>query len=786
MNVDTVGDNLALVAVQVLAGESVVDGLHLGDVETEIPVEVALLDEVGVDAGLQTRIPDTGIGIHQHGPVTGGHRNLDILQQVVGNALVVFNGHVETIPEERGVQTDVEDAVALPGQFGTVTVIGDDTQLIVVADGGIAVLPVIVLGGQRTVHAVAGLEFQLADLPAVRPHEVLLGDIVTAGDGPEVAGAVFRREERRVVTAVRSAQQYLGTVSVVRTGDQREDAVGISVTRIPGRVGTVGQVRRLVGTEALGRNGLVAILQVLHFHTGGSAQVVALLAPLLVEVEHRGVGELGTLHVTVGQLAVGRVTGAETAVQVGHSPEAVEVDGSPGGKFQVFREVEGHVAHHVHVQGRTVVLVLVSARNRVVIGVQQVVREEEVVGTVFQERGHDRRDHVGGILRGTVETTARQRAALHRVGHIVVDAPGHELLSGRVQAHTQGVALQLGVDDGTLLVEDLERGVIVDGVAAAPEGETGLGEGRHAGNHLEPVGGRQFVGIFTEEVVIPVTAVCRRNLIFDIELVAGHLLPLVEVLALVGVVGLVGIELLQLADQAVADGQRGGLRFGDRLLQHIVHLAFHPEFGILPAVDQVRLAGHVGETVDRGQADLDLLGLHTFLGGDDHHAIRAAGTVERCGSRILEDRQRSDVGGVQGIERVGCRVVGTGDVGLVPNHAVHHEQRLVGCIHRTETAEDDGTALTGLAGGGRKGTGHVASEGFFQGGNRAVFQFFGGDGHGRTGVGLFGHTAIACDHHLVQGYAFFLHRHIHHGTSLDRDRDRFHAQENKVKRSGLG
>ena len=124
-----------------------------------------------------------------------------------------------------------------------------------------------------------------------------------------------------------------------------------------------------------------------------------------------------------------------------------------------------------------------------------------------------------------------------------------------------------------------------------------------------------------------------------------------------------------------------------------------------------------------------------LLGGDEHHAVGGAGTVQGGGGSVFQDRDRLDVIGVD----VGDR--------SVKRNAVHHIKRGAVRVDGTETADTDAAGGTRLAGcGGELHAGGDTFKGVGGVGHRTDFQLLAVKGSGGSGKVFLVDRTVG-DHH---------------------------------------
>ena len=85
----------------------------------------------------------------------------------------------------------------------------------------------------------------------------------------------------------------------------------------------------------------------------------------------------------------------------------------------------------------------------------------------------------------------------------------------------------------------------------------------------------------------------------------------------------------------------------------------------------------------------------TRLRGDQHHAVRGVGAVDRRGGSVLEHGDAGDVVRVDEVQRIAARRESSPRAGA-QRHTVHHVEGLAEGGHRRGTADADGEAAAGL------------------------------------------------------------------------------------------
>ena len=215
-------------------------------------------------------------------------------------------------------------------------------------------------------------------------------------------------------------------------------------------------------------------------------------------------------------------------------------------------------------------------------------------------------------------------------------------------------------------------------------------------------------------------------------------------------------------------------------------------------VHQVELLGHVDailrelaqiHQVERGALVLPAYGARVFkvglallaaLGGDEHHAVGRARTVDGRGRSVLENLHRFDVVGRQigeGRERADLAVahvqaVGQGRRGRLNRHAVDDVERLgVLGVERGRAANlhlHAGTGLTRV--GHHLHAGSLALQGLVDARAHKVLDVFGRHRHRCAGKTALLHCAVAHHHHVVELGGLGFQRHVDDRTTGHVDR----------------
>ena len=250
-----------------------------------------------------------------------------------------------------------------------------------------------------------------------------------------------------------------------------------------------------------------------------------------------------------------------------------------------------------------------------------------------------------------------------------------------------------------------------------------------AGAHVVAAG----VGDLDDTLLVGVAA---ADVVAELVTAAGH-----AQLVVLGDAGLVGVvEPVGLVLEARRD----------------VDIEFLRVFAVLIHIQDLKGTRHVGHAHVGGEIHPRRLVAAALLGGDEHDAVRRAGTVDGRGGGVLEDLHRLDV--VRG-------QVGDGVGALTHGNAVHDVQRVVGRSDGAVAADADRHAgARQTAGLLDLDAGHLALDEAGSLGNGPQGGVFGGnDGHGRGEV-LLADGAVADGHDGVQREGFLLDGHVDDGT----------------------
>ena len=183
---------------------------------------------------------------------------------------------------------------------------------------------------------------------------------------------------------------------------------------------------------------------------------------------------------------------------------------------------------------------------------------------------------------------------------------------------------------------------------------------------------------------------------------------------LLGIVEVDRIELLNLHDVGVTEAEHvqprteAVLHVIGNLLCAVTHRA-DTQFGLhkVLALEHIHLFPAILESPVRIEVDVHLA-FATGLGSDDDHTVGSTATVDSGGRSVLEDLHRLDVGRRQPFD-------------VTRDHSIDHIQRVVTAQSRTDTADTDGSRLTGLTRTGSDcHTGGTALQRLVQTGNRRL------------------------------------------------------------------
>ena len=359
----------------------------------------------------------------------------------------------------------------------------------------------------------------------------------------------------------------------------------------------------------------------------------------------------------------------------------------------------------------------------------EIVIDEGAVGVVLVDRV-DRTDVAAEVERVDVTRAAAGAGGStvgHRTGHVQTGL--QPFLGLDVDVHTGVEALHVGTDGIALVVQVTHREVVV-----------GLLAGAAGGNGVFLAVAQAFDGF------LPVEVVRIEEFRGAVEGAVGDQLAVRHVERVVA----------QLADELLAGGGigRGRRRVGAGGQEAVAHdLPFHGN--ILVGVEAFVFGNAAdAETV----VDTDVEGkplAAALLGGDEHHAVGGAGTVQGGGSRVLQDGDRLDVIGVD----VGDR--------SVERNAVHHIERSAVGVDGTETTDTDAAGGTRLAGcRGELHAGGNTFEGVGGIGHRADFQLLAVERSGRSGEVFLVDRTVGNDHKFFQAFRVGCQHDVDHAAAF--------------------
>ena len=332
-----------------------------------------------------------------------------------------------------------------------------------------------------------------------------------------------------------------------------------------------------------------------------------------------------------------------------------------------------------------------------------------------------------------------------------------------VGIQASGVALVAGVVDDALVVEVAAAPVVVEALVAAGDAEIVL-----------------LAGVLTEDFFLPVVG--AKEVEGVALLVAHHVAE-----GGAGVEVAVGVEeefAFGGGEDGVAEslldarvGALGGALGAEAVVVDVLVVETVVEVGdvVLGVAHHVvvgdfaRVHAPTAFELHFGVARL------TFLGGDEHHAVGTAGTIEGGGCGVLEHRDVLDVVGVDG-----------GDVAVV-GHAVEHDEGAHGGVDGAETADADGGGGAGLAvvAGGLY-TGHGAVEGARNVGDLTILEFLGAHRGGRTRERGFLRRAIGHDDGFIEVGVVPFEHYIHRAVFANLHRAGLHAHVGDRERLRAG
>ena len=684
-------------------------------------------------------------------------------EHVLGVADVEVGRDVEAVFEEAQIETEVvgydrlprksvADGVRRRGVIGLFRAVEGVAQL-AGRDRFDVVVVRHLLVAERAVR-----EAHLGVVPPVahRLPEFLLRDAPSGRCRGEEAPAVVGGEARRTVVACRHFEKVLAGVVVVRTGEITQRPVGrirldaafdlalrhVDEAQLLAQRPFLAdaQFRRAEVLEVAAGYGREVVLapRVAVIEVGVDHMAVIVVAVLLIEVVDRTVGEID--HGGLRRVpCVGRRIGA-----VGSEVVAAAV-GVVGVEFQILVacEVERHpVGDDVVVVLARVLVASVgeyaaaSAGDRRVGELDAVgINERGAVGVDRNERradvvGHVEEDAVGVELFGTVLLPV---TAVFVVGHLHADVVRvvhpRRYFGGDLRAERVAVVDILGaMVEQAFTVEVAAADVVVDLVVAARERNVVLGFGTAALEHVVvPVEVAQ-IAVFAVAVGDDPRAVGMLGLV--VAAVVEHLHLLVRVVP------------AHIAFRRVAE--------------------FVGEFHVVVSRrDEVGRGGVPRHAVAAVVVDFQRAGL-TALGGDEHHAGRSLGAVDRAGRSVLEHRYRFDVVGVDLRQRRFDAVDEHQRAAAVERYRAADLDVVVLAFDRA--AAEQQRRIGALQGGGRIGHG-------------TVVEVLAADGaHGARDVHAL-LLAVADHDHLVDGCRALHEGNVDGGVGVDVDRPGLVADE---------
>lgn len=483
----------------------------------------------------------------------------------------------------------------------------------------------------------------------------------------------------------------------------------------------------------------------------------------------RGVGadgELGEVAVVVVVLAAAEERQQSVVVGRGVLPRGRIGSGPDVGQFVVVLTAGGHAE-------RFVVVVRTVLTDHEVERVL-VVHVEPVVDRV----GYLERQGVGGVARCGALLEVGQV-----FGHRLSESGGVREIDAELRPDRQPLdGRRLGEERGKYLVFLVAHRIVLDpleGVLAVTlpaavldRGERAVGAvGIPVGEH-EPCGrDRRDDGVFARLGQFDVLVVEHR-VRADLEPLGGPLFDIgADRVAVEGRAGgdtlLAVVAARDVVVRAVVGARNGQLvalehgrivEYGLEpvyvgLAQQVVVLAVGQSdllfvLDALGGVHQVPVAvGDLRETELHAVVDDRMVVHAAALGGDDHHAVGRAGSVDRGRGGVLEYREVLDVGRVDHVE------VRAGD-----HHAVEDEERFGARVDRVRTADGHDGRLAGLTRVGEyREARDLTLQRLVKCGRRGAFDLFGLDGRYRSGDGALLAHAVGDDDHILESLRVALH-----------------------------
>ena len=200
------------------------------------------------------------------------------------------------------------------------------------------------------------------------------------------------------------------------------------------------------------------------------------------------------------------------------------------------------------------------------------------------------------------------------------------------------------------------------------------------------------------------------------------------------------------------------------------------QVAVLPGIEHVVALGHLRNADEGRERNLGAPFPAALLGGDEHHAVGGARTVDGGRRGVLQHLHRLDFVG---------REVSDGVVSFAHGNAVDHIERVVARRDGRSAADADHHALSGRAVGlNDLHAGGFALKGARGRGDRAAGQVVGlDDRNGRREVLLLD-RAVTDRHHGVEGHGVFGEFHVDLRAAVHGDRLRNESErlENQVSR----
>ena len=285
-----------------------------------------------------------------------------IVEQVLGCAHVVFEGYVQSVVEERYVESRVEIVVGFPRQLGILQLRQRDSGIVVVVAGDATQSLIAIIGRrQGAVNTIRQAQLQVVQPLFCGFHKFLGAYSPRARYRPEVAPAVFPGQARASIGSPTCTRIVFVVVIVVHTCYVRHDACGAAGSvhvLVHHAVVDFG----LVGACEVGNGSAQSVrLLAVDFVSGQEVEVVLLVQRHLIgqDVRPRHVCDVVVVFAETSVVVIA-VTGARVfpiARLVHH--EVVAVGGC---KLQVFPKVEGGV-NGVERPGGILLLEVVGVRQ---------------------------------------------------------------------------------------------------------------------------------------------------------------------------------------------------------------------------------------------------------------------------------------------------------------------------------------------------------------------------------------------------------------------------------------